>query len=183
MRADTNTDAIERCVRENEDDLYRYFRRRFSNDADAAEAFGETLLTLWKLRRRIPTDGQDARLWLFGVARNVARTTQRSLARHSQAVGRFVDEMRESAATSPGSDEAIEVRHALGKLNPDDAELIRLIYWDGFHSHEAAIVLGVSASAARSRLAKARATLRAELEVEAEIAVTRGGPAIGGRTL
>ncbi|WP_083709912.1 sigma factor-like helix-turn-helix DNA-binding protein [Leifsonia sp. ALI-44-B] len=69
------------------------------------------------------------------------------------------------------------------KLKPDDAELIRLIYWDGFHSHEAAIVLGVSASAARSRLSKARATLRAELKVELDEPTAHRGPAVGGNAL
>lgn len=50
----------------------------------------------------------------------------------------------------------MEVRAAIDTLAPDDAELLRLVYWDGLRSHEAAAVFGINPSTARSRLSVAK---------------------------
>lgn len=158
------TDAVfEANVQANESDLLRYFQRRLPNNADAADAFGELLLTAWKLRRRVPTDSIRARMWLFATARNVLRDSRRTLARRSAAVDRLKGDVRALAATS-WDDSAIEVRDALDRLHEDDAELIRLTYWDGLRSHEVAEVLGINPSTVRSRLSRAKEQLRATLE-------------------
>lgn len=70
---------------------------------------------------------------------------------------------------------ATEMREAIAALDPDDAELVRLVYWDGFRSNEAAAILGINPSTARSRLSRARQTLRAVLEDDLEASVTRSG--------
>lgn len=163
MTDGTKSTTVERHVRANEDDLLRYFQRRRLNGADAAEAFGELLLTAWKLRRRAPVDPTEGRMWLFAVAHNVLRDSRRRLARHSAAVERLVTDVRALAAPV-WDDAAIEVRDAIDRLSPDDAELVRLIYWDGLPSHDAARVLGLNPSTARSRLARARRELRSALE-------------------
>lgn len=148
----------------NENDLLRYFQRRLVNGADAAEAFGELMLTAWKSRRKIPDDPTQARMWLFGAARNVLRDTRRSLARRSAAVERLADDMR---SLSPVREESsADLRDAISHLADDDAELVRLVYWDGLPSHEAAAVLGINPSTARSRLSRARDRLREALTPE-----------------
>lgn len=155
-----------------EDDLLRYFQRRLLNDADAAEAFGELLLTAWKLRRRIPSDPVAARMWLFTASRNVLLNARRALARRSAATQRFVDEMRTRPQAAENDELAIEMREAIAALPPEDAELVRLVSWDGLRSHEAAKILGINPSIARSRLSKAKQTLRAALETELERTVS-----------
>jgi RNA polymerase sigma-70 factor (ECF subfamily) len=134
------------------------------NDADAAEAFGETLLTAWRLKRKLPNDSVGARMWLFTVARNVLLNSRRSLARRSSAVQRLVEELRTSASPGKEDDVVSAVREALAKLPDDAAELIRLTYWEGLASHEAARILGIPASTVRSRLSKARDDLRLALK-------------------
>lgn len=160
---------IDELVRNNADDLLRYFQRRLLNDSDAAEAYGELLLTVWKLRRRVPADPTQGRMWLFTTAHNVLRDSRRALARRSAAVERLANDMR--VLTAPTQDDtAIEVRDALDRLADEDAELVRLIYWDGLASHEAAAVLGINPSTARSRLSRAKQQLRAALEdIENEV--------------
>lgn len=155
---------VEEHLRANEDDLLRYFQRRLANGADAAEAFGELMLTAWKSRRKMPQEQAEARMWLFGVARNVLRDTRRSLARRSAAVGRLVDEMKTFEPI--WDDAAVELRDAIGRLPEADAELVRLVYWDGFTSYEAAAVLGINPSTARSRLSRARERLQGALTQE-----------------
>ena len=163
---------IDELVRLNADDLLRYFQRRLLNDSDAAEAFGELLLTAWKLRRRVPKDPTEGRMWLFAAAHNVLRDSRRTLARRSAAVERLVNDMR-TLAPPAWDDTAIEVRDALNRLPYEDAELVRLTYWDGLTSHEAASVLGINPSTARSRLSRAKQQLRITLE---EIECTQKGP-------
>lgn len=159
----TTASLIDELVRKNAEDLLRYFQRRLLNDSDAAEAYGELLLTAWKLRRRVPTDPTQGRMWLFVTAHNVLRDSRRTLARRSAAVERMVDDMRLVNAPT-WDDTAIDVRDALDRLPDEDAELVRLTYWDGLPSHEAAAVLGINPSTARSRLSRAKQELRTALE-------------------
>jgi RNA polymerase sigma-70 factor, ECF subfamily len=151
--------SLEELVQANASDLLKYFQYRVPNREDAAEAYGELLLTAWRLRRKVPTDGTAGRMWLFATAHNVLRDFRRSAARRSAAVDRLASEMRVMPVAADDA-EAIEVRDALARLPEQDAELIRLVYWDGLASHEAAAVLGINASTARSRLARARQRLR-----------------------
>ena len=70
-------------------------------------------------------------------------------------------------AASPAADDGAEVRDAIARLEPDLAELVRLVHWERFTIAEAAVVLGVPASTARGRYAKAKDALRAALGVGA----------------
>lgn len=153
---------IDALVRNNADDLLRYFQRRLLNNGDAAEAYGELLLTAWKLRRRVPTDPTQGRMWLFTAAHNVLRDSRRTLARRSAAVERLVKDVRLLSEPTQ-EDTALEVRDALDRLPEEDAELVRLTYWDGLASHEAAAVLGINPSTARSRLSRVKQQLRIAL--------------------
>jgi len=155
--------AFEDAVRANEDDLLRYFQRRLLNGADAAEAFGELLLTAWRVRRKLPAEPVQARMWLYGVARNVLANSRRTLARRSQAVQRLAAEMRAIIAVPPTDEASVEVRAAIEALAPEDAELVRLVYWDGLKSYEAAAALGINPSTARSRLSVVKRRLRLAL--------------------
>lgn len=164
LKAAHAVEEFEAIIRANENDLLRYFQRRTPDGADAGEAFGELMLLAWKARRKMPSDPVQARMWLYTAARNIVRDTHRSLARRSSAVLRLVDDMRVSA---PEWDESsLDVRDAIDRLAQDDAELVRLVYWDGLRSHEAAIVLGINASTARSRLSRAKRQLRIALSAE-----------------
>lgn len=162
-RRDERVTAFENAVRVNEDDLLRYFQRRLINGADAAEAFGELLLIAWRVRRKLPGEPVQARMWLYGIARNVLGNSRRSIARRSQAVQRLADDMRGIDATMPSDETSVELRAAIDALAPEDTELVRLVYWDGLKSHEAAAVLGINPSTARSRLAVAKRRLRVAL--------------------
>jgi len=161
---------IDALVRANIDDVMSYFQRRLLNNADAAEAVGELLFLTWKLRRRVPGDPTEGRMWLFAAAHNVLRGTRRSLSRRSAAVDRLVQDAR-TWAVPEWDDTALEVQLALRALSVGDAELVRLTYWDGFSSDEAATIIGVNASTARSRLSRARDRLRVALDATRSDAV------------
>ena len=66
--------------------------------------------------------------------------------------------------------EAQAVRDAVLRLHADQRELVILLHWDGFTIVEAAELLGLNASTARSRYAAARHQLRDALTERAEAA-------------
>lgn len=65
----------------------------------------------------------------------------------------------------PASDAGADVRDAVARLDPELAELIRLVHWDRLTLAEAAHVTGIPASTARSRYQKAKEDLRTQLSV------------------
>ena len=71
---------------------------------------------------------------------------------------------------APGED-ALAVRQVLGRLDPDDCELLTLTAWDGLTAEQASAVVKVSAAAVRKRLERARQRLAKELAAEG-VAIT-----------
>lgn len=154
---------VERCIQSNGADILRYLERRmFDAAGDAAEAYGETLLTAWRARNRMPVEETEARMWLFGVARNVLANNRRAHARRSAAAQRLRDRLA-AAPPAPTTEETIDVRRAIEALPTEMAEIVRLTYWDGFTSDEIATLLESPASTVRTKLSRARELLRTAL--------------------
>lgn len=165
MSADRSriTDAIA----ENSPDLLAYFERRVGPD-DAADLLAETMMTAWRRGGSIPPSPEEARMWLFGVARNVLANAERSERRRWRLADRLrllLDPRPERDAADAGA----EVRDAVARLEPDLAELVRLIHWDGFGVAEAGAVLGWNPSTARTRYARAKSDLKASLDVASAV--------------
>lgn len=157
-----DAERIASVVRREAPALLAYFERR-STPHDAADLLGETLLVAWRRVSSVPADDQEARMWLFGVARRVLMTSRRSGVRRQALTDRLREEAltRPSVAEEPQDD---DLREALAGLDALDAEIIRLHHWDGFGLSEIAQHLGKPAGTIRSRYSRARAALRAALE-------------------
>ena len=146
-------------------DLLAYLRRRSDVD-DAPDLLGETFVVAWRRVDDLPDDPERARMWLFGVARGVLRNHHRGWQRRWA----LADRLRGHAAlsvTAPPADEHLEVRDAIARLDPDLAEIVRLVHWDGFSLVDAAEVVGIPASTARGRYQRAKEQLRVALDVAA----------------
>ena len=130
----------------------------------------QTFLLLVESRDRI-REGLTMRAFVLGIARNVLRDHVRKLAR-----GREVDpEVDAMADLAPGPTTVIghnrEQRLLLAALRrlPLEHQIgLELFYWEEMDAREIAEVMGISHSAMRSRLAKARALLREAMEKLAE---------------
>jgi RNA polymerase sigma-70 factor (ECF subfamily) len=162
---------VEQVVGDNAGDLLAFLQRRCEQPADAADVLSDVLLVVWRRRRDLPTDPQEARMWMFGVARNTIRSTRRARGRRGASVERLRVEI--AAADAAGSADpadaaaaSIDVRAAIGALPDGQAELIRLVHWDGFTIADAGRLLGISPSAARSRHAAALTALRQRLTID-----------------
>ena len=143
-------------------DLLHYFERRVG--AEGADLLTETMLIAWKKFRQLPDQPEAARMWLFGVARNVLRNSQRSSVRRTRAT----DALRthtEQTAQHQDHAEALAIRDLIQRLEPDLAEVVQLVHWEGFSHAEIGELLHVPASTIRGRYQRAKATLKAQLTV------------------
>lgn len=152
---------VEIVIRREAPALLAYFERR-SDPHDAADLLGETLLIAWRRVSALPADDEEARMWLFGVARRVLATSRRSSVRRQA----LADRLRGEASLHPASSETADdqLHAALADLSKLDAEIIRLLHWDGFTLNEIAQHLNRPPGTVRSRYSRARAALRRRLE-------------------
>jgi RNA polymerase sigma-70 factor (ECF subfamily) len=143
-----------------------YLARRSATPEQAADAFSDVFLVAWRRLDDVPAAPREARLWLYGVARHTLANARRALRRRDQLVARLAATLPRSAFVAPAVEPAGpgQLRAALAQLSPDDAELLRLVAWEGLGPSEAAAVLDLSPDAARSRLHRARARLRTLLD-------------------
>ena len=112
---------------------------------------------LWELltsRDYLPALGDNARAWLFGVARNVLANQHRAARRSTDLAARLRHELGVAIVAAP--EVPAEISAAFATLKPADQELLRLVAWEGLTPEELAVALDCSANAARIRLHRAR---------------------------
>lgn len=142
--------------------LLAYALRRVGQPEDAADVVAETFLVAWRRGADLPA-GDEARLWLYGVARRVLANHHRGGVRRERLGERLRRRLPAAVAADPGGEvaERLAVRAALAALNELDREVLTLTVWDGLPPRDVAVVLGVSPEAVRTRLSRARTRLRA----------------------
>jgi RNA polymerase sigma factor (sigma-70 family) len=154
------------------DDLYRttradlltYLLRRATSPEDAADALAETYMIAWEKLDSIPS-GEQAPLWLFGVARNVLMRGVDRRHGNDTLVDRIAAELQIAGETEPSNDaEASRLRAALGSLPAIDREILTLAAWEQLAPRQIATVLRISPNVVRVRLHRARRHVRLRLE-------------------
>ena len=158
-------DAFVPVARRHEVAIHAYLARRAGRQA-ADDLLAEVWLRAFAARGGYDIRYADARPWLYGIARNVLREHWRS--------GHGGDELAAVGATMAdpwdGVDDRLDsaervkaVVSAVRSLPATEREVLLLVAWEQLTPAEAAKVLGVPQGTARSRLHRARATLRREL--------------------
>jgi RNA polymerase sigma factor (sigma-70 family) len=158
--------------------LLAYAVRRVADPADAADVVAETYLVAWRRIGNVPR-GDGARPWLFGAARRVLANFYRGERRRSALADRLRASLVEvvpppDAGPRAGSD----ITAALAGLDENDREILRLVAWEELARDEIAIVLGLSRTAVRVRLHRARRRLAERI---AQLASDVDGPDSEGR--
>jgi RNA polymerase sigma-70 factor (ECF subfamily) len=165
--------------------LHAYAARTLGDRTAAEDVVSLTFLEAWRLRGKLREDGDSVRPWLFGIATNVLRNTNRAARRHRAALGRmparetvpdFADEL---AVRLDADAELAAAGRALARLRRGEREVVQLCVWSGLDYASAAEALGVPVGTVRSRLSRARARLRElaakELELGRRAGQVRGG--------
>src|SRR3954447_8471490 len=150
-------------------DLLRFVRRRV-HPTHAEDIVGDVMLVAWRRLDDVPADLSSARAWLFGVARKTVQNTRRRDNRHDAVAVRLA-EVRHGAADAGLHPDLIahrvDIAAAWPLLSALHQEAIALSVVDGLTAPEAAAVLGISSTAFRLRLSRARRTLRRHVDSSA----------------
>lgn len=159
---------LTRALEQSASDLLAYLERRVGAD-DAPDLLGENMVVAWRRVRELPPDAERARMWLFGIARGTLSNHARGQRRRWALADRLRLQVRESASAPP-ADEGTDVRDAIDRLEPDLAELVRLVHWERLSLADAAELIGIPASTARGRYQRAKEQLRTALRIETPLA-------------
>ncbi len=146
------------------DGIVAYCRRRAPAPM-VEDAVAETFMVAWRRLDAIPP-GDEARLWLYGVARRVLANQRRGDVRRQRLTVRARGDAARRlipADADAGAERLEAVQGALERLNEDDQELVRLVAWEQLTNAEVATVLGCSTNAVAVRLHRARRRLGAAL--------------------
>ena len=171
-------EAFETLVSRHEAAVFRICLRLLADREDALEASQETFLRAYRAVARF-RGAATFRTWLIGIAVNACRnrlvSAEHRASRHT--VGLEADTADGNAAALPLPDPAPspemralggELRQALCRalaaVSAEHREALVLREIEGLEYAEIAAVLGVAEGTVKSRLARARAALRAELE-------------------
>ena len=149
------------------DDLWRYIQRRSINTEEARDTLSEVFLVAWRRLEDIPA-GNEARLWLFGVARNLVKTSWRKRKRSGDLLVRIGSEMSTRVTTDEELDNSgvLKIVKALQFLSENDQEILRLLAWENLSHKEISVVIGCSENAVAIRIRRARVRLMKVLQSE-----------------
>lgn len=151
--------------------VYNYCFRRTGDWARAEDLTSVVFLECWR-RRGIALDSDKVLSWLFGIATNVCRTEQRSLARHRAALRRLpmsepTLEFADAALDRLEDEERMRALLSLVRHLPRrEQEVLGLCVWAELSYEDAAAALQIPVGTVRSRLARARARLRAHVATD-----------------
>ena len=142
-------------------DLLKFLLRRTPTPEDAADCLADTFLIAWNKRSEVPSQPEQARPWLFGVARNVLKRDRKRDGRASAARADLARDLGGAQRRIPEDD---LVGAALQHLSPVDREIIEMLVWDQLAPREIAAILELSPNVVRIRAHRARLKLREELQ-------------------
>ena len=133
--------------------IYGYFYRRFDKDT-ADDLCQQTFLRAWQYLFSYGLSGiKNKKSWLFTVAKNTANDYLR-YQKSRLTVLESAEDFREKLFYQPDFETSIAITKALEGLSKEDRELLSLA--EHLTSREIGSVLGISASAVRTRLQKTR---------------------------
>jgi RNA polymerase sigma-70 factor (ECF subfamily) len=151
------------------DRVYHHALRMTTNVHDAEEVVAAAFFELWRLRKSVRLVDGSVLPWLLVTATNLSRNLTRGVRRYRALIASLprATEVRSSEDAALETIEEIRlaanVREAIGTLAPNDAALIVLTAFEHYSPAQAAVALGITDGAARTRLHRARARLASAL--------------------
>jgi RNA polymerase sigma factor (sigma-70 family) len=161
--------AFERCFEENFPAVHRFIARRVGT-ALADDLAAETFSIAYRRRTSFDPDRGTVRSWLFGIAANLLRNHWRAEQHQLELDARLAAdvELRQDPSMSDdrlsASLAAPRIAAALAELVAEQREVLLLHAWAELSHQEIAAAVGIPVGTVRSRLSRARATLRQRLE-------------------
>lgn len=148
--------------------LKAFLARQGFSDSDCDDLIQDTMLTVWR-----KADGFDATrgavsTWVFTISRNLGIDRRRRLNRRAAEDELYPVEDVDPSPSAEGvmlsRETEIRVRTALGKLPPEQAEVIALSFFSQSPQTEISKALGIPLGTVKSRVRLAMNRLRQLLE-------------------
>ena len=140
------------------DMVYRIAYRYVKNPIDTDDVFSEVFLAYFKKERTFESE-EHRKAWLIRVTINCAKDLLEQRAQMQQ-----LHEETLSDQTIPDTDTYMDLHGAIEQLRPDYREVIKLYYLDDLPVKTIAQILNKNENTIKTQLARARDTLRANLE-------------------
>jgi len=140
----------------------RRYARALTRDAEIADDLVQDTLVR-ALRSEHLFHGGDIRSWLYTILTNLNRNRLRSLSRRPVVTPIEKDDAPDASGPETGRR---DIERALATLVEDQRIALLLVVLEGLSYREVAEVQGVPIGTVMSRLARARAQIRAYLEGE-----------------
>jgi RNA polymerase sigma-70 factor, ECF subfamily len=141
--------------------VYGFFRRRVNDAAQAEELAQETFIAVLRAIKRYEPRA-TFRTYLFGIAFKILAVHRRNTGHQRNQAN-----MESTAVDPPASadpETALWVRQAVEQLETNEREVLMLREFEELSYEEIAIVLRVPVNTVRSRLFRARMSLKEILE-------------------
>jgi RNA polymerase sigma-70 factor (ECF subfamily) len=169
--ARTDPDAFRELYSRYAERIYGYFARRTSDADSAHDLTAETFAQAWLVRARFRDEAAgSAAPWLFGIARNVLLMSVRRgrlERRASERLG-LLERAEEASCVRPSERWADGADELLDTLPPGQRDAVRLRVLHDLDYDQVAAALGTSPPAARVRVHRGLAALRARLSPSQE---------------
>ena len=147
----------------------RRYARALTGDADRADDLVQDCLTRGLSRLRLWRRGSDLRAWLFTIMHNLYANEQRRL-RRTPTIVPITEAVEPPGKDMPLDDslQLVELQAALGRLPPEQREVLLLVALEGMRYEDVARILRIPAGTVMSRLHRARERLRRALNDESK---------------
>jgi RNA polymerase sigma-70 factor, ECF subfamily len=149
--------------------LFGFFRRRVADPAHAEELTQETFLAVVRAALRYEPRALF-RTYPYAIAFRILRAYRRKAALRAACLGAGFRE----AVVHTSTDAEVSLRHAIGKLDRVEREILLLREFEELSYAEIAELLNLPVNTVRSRLFRARLALRELLSAPAPKPLTQG---------
>jgi RNA polymerase sigma-70 factor, ECF subfamily len=144
----------------------RRYARALTRDVVRADDLVQSCLTRAIAKQHLWQPGTDLRAWLFTILHNQHVNDVRRSAREGNKVELSEAPQLTVQSNAIASLELRDLETALGKLPPEQREVILLVGLEGLAYEECAKILGVPVGTVRSRISRGRDQLRQLMGVE-----------------
>jgi RNA polymerase sigma-70 factor (ECF subfamily) len=143
--------------------------RQGADRETAEEIAQETMLAVWRKSHQFSSDRGSASAWIYGIARNLRIDRLRQQAVWQRYYEEFASQERMEAVAGspvfePQGTSIGDIESALGRLPPEQLQVIQLSFIDGLSHSEIAARLELPLGTVKSRMRLAFDKLRFSVE-------------------
>jgi RNA polymerase sigma-70 factor, ECF subfamily len=152
----------------------RRYARALTRDASRADDLVQSCLLRAIAKQHLWQPDTDLRAWLFTIMHNQNVNDVRRAVRGGASVP--IEDAAPVLTVEPNAGASLELRdleRAIARLPDEQRQVILLVGLEGMRYDEAAAILGIPIGTVRSRLSRARETLRVLMELREDEAPRR----------